>query len=157
MVINRFSSANLQPLSARLLKQFRFPSFAHGFVEVLVLSIVFLAAGYISLGHGVSEMSGLIAPVVTVMMLCMVASGVYRREITNSIMNIYVHSLYGFVLASFAFIVTVYVLAPEYLTGKFVFFFLFFAFFVVNTLRPLISGADFREGSDQRSRRAKKL
>jgi len=91
------------------------------------------------------------------MMLCMVASGVYRREITNSIMNIYVHSLYGFVLASFAFIVTVYVLAPEYLTGKFVFFFLFFAFFVVNTLRPLISGVDFREGSDQRSRRAKKL
>lgn len=152
MTADRLSSALAQPLIHRLLRQFRFPSFAHGFVEMLVLGCVFLAAGYISLGHGATEMAGLMAPVVIIMMLCMVASGVYRREITNSIMNVYVHSIYGFVLASLGFIITLYLVAPEYLTGKFVFFFLFFAFFVVNTLRPLISGTDFRDGEGNRAK-----
>lgn len=89
-------------------------------------------------------------PVVFIMMISMVLSGVYREEITNSIMNLYVHSAYGFVLASITFVTFVSWVAPEYATVKFTFFFLFFAFFVINTMRPLISGTDFMDGGGRR-------
>jgi len=111
---------------------------------------VFLAAGIISLGVGVIEMLGPMVPVVLVMMFCMVASGVYREEITTSILNLYVHSIYGFFLASFAFLVLIQFLPEHYSQAKFIFFFLFFAFFVMNTMRPILTGTDFMDGGGRR-------
>ena len=90
-------------------------------------------------------------PVVFMMMMAMVFSGVYRKDITNSIMNLYVHSAYGFVLASFIFLLMAHMLVPEYANFKFKFFFLFFSFFVLNTMRPLISGTDFMDGGGRRT------
>lgn len=134
----------------RLIRQFSFPTPIRGIVEAFMFASVFLAAGHISLGLAIKEMLVPLVPVVLVMMFCMVASGVYRRDITNSIMNIYVHSAYGFALATVAFLLTVSLILPAYAHGKFVFFFLFFAFFVVNTVRPLISGTDFMDGGGRR-------
>lgn len=112
---------------------------------------VFIAAGFISLGLGVTSMLEPMVPVILVIMLSNVASGVYRRDITNSIMNIYVHSAYGFLLASIGFLVTIALFFPTYADAKFIFFFLFFAFFVSNTIRPLISGTDFMDGGGRRT------
>lgn len=131
-------------------RQIRFPSLSRCLVEVLMLSAVFLATGHVSLGLGVSEMLAPMVPVVLVMMLCSVASGVYRREITNSIVNIYVHTAYGFALGTVGFLVTAARLAPDYTDGRFVFLFLFATFFVTNTVRPLISGTDFMDGGGRR-------
>lgn len=132
-------------------RQIRFPSFLRAVIESLLFCCVFLAAGYISLGHSVSAMLAPMVPVVFIMMISMVFSGVYREEITNSIMNLYVHSAYGFVLASISFVALISWVAPEYATGKFTFFFLFFSFFVTNTMRPLISGTDFMDGGGRRT------
>jgi hypothetical protein len=90
-------------------------------------------------------------PVVFIMMMSMVFSGVYRKEITNSIMNLYWHSAYGFLLATVVFGASAHWIVPDYANLKFKFFFLFFAFFVINTMRPLISGTDFMDGGGRRT------
>jgi len=133
------------------LRQVKFPSFMRAVTESLIFGSVFLAAGYISLGLDVSQMLFPMVPVVLCMMLSMVLSGVYRPEITNSIMNLYIHSAYGFVLSSILVVVSIHFLAPTYATLKFEFFFLFFSFFVMNTLRPIISGTDFMDGGGRRT------
>lgn len=132
-------------------RQIRFPTLVRGITESLLFSCVFLAAGYVSLGYPISVMLAPMVPVVLIMMLSMVLSGVYREEITNSIMNLYVHSAYGFTLASITCVTFVALVEPEYATLKFTFFFLFFAFFVMNTMRPLISGTDFMDGGGRRT------
>lgn len=133
-----------------LTRQIRFPTFFRALIESLLFCCVFIAAGYVSLGHSIGAMLEPMVPVVFIMMMSMVLSGVYREEITNSIVNLYVHSAYGFVLASVIFIVTAKWVVPEYANLKFEFFFLFFAFFVTNTMRPLISGTDFMDGGGRR-------
>lgn len=132
-------------------RQVKFPTFFRALTESLFFCGVFLAAGHISLGLDVKDMLVPMVPVVLVMMLSMVFSGVYRPEITNSIMNLYIHSAYGFVLGSIMFCITTQVFLPEYATLKFQFFFLFFSFFVTNTMRPIISGTDFMDGGGRRT------
>ena len=144
------SSSRRMFMSQRLLRQLRFPSFTRGATEALLFALVFLAAGYVSLGHGVGDMLEPMVPVVLLMMICMVCSGVYRRDISHSMANVYCHSIYGFILAAVALIVFVAWLAPAYASAKFIFFFLFFSFFVINTMRPLISGTDFMDGGGRR-------
>lgn len=117
----------------------------------MLFCAVFLASGFVSLGMPVLDMLAPMVPVVFLMMLCMVVSGVYRPEITNSIMNLYVHSLYGFALGSVTFIACVKFIAPEFATLKFEFFFLFSSFFVLNTMRPVLCGTDFMDGGGRRT------
>ncbi len=141
----------LQNTSRMVLRQVRFPSFFRAVTETLLFSGVFLAAGHVSLGAPLLEMLGPMVPIVFVMMLSMVISGVYRREINNSIMNLFIHSVYGYVFGSVMFVASVYVFAPQFATLKFQFFFLFFSFFIMNTMRPLISGTDFMDGGGRRT------
>jgi len=151
MNLRSISLMNATAVSHKLARQFSFPTPFRGLVEMLMFAGVFLAAGNISLGQSVNEMLGPMVPVVLLMMFCMVASGVYRDDITSSIMRLYAHSAYGFALATGVFLVTVSLVLPDYAHRKFIFFFLFFAFFVVNTVRPLISGTDFMDGGGRRT------
>jgi len=144
-------STVLHAVSDKLLKQISFPSPLRALIEIAMFAGVFVAAGYISLGLGVGDMLAPMVPVILVIMLSSVASGVYRHDITNSIMNIYVHSAYGFLLASIGFFITIGLFFPTFVDSKFIFFFLFFAFFVSNTVRPLISGTDFMDGGGRRT------
>lgn len=148
---NQIISSTLSLVSEKMLKQISFPSPLRALTEVAMFACVFFAAGYISLGFGFSEMLAPMVPVILVIMLANVVSGVYRRDITNSIMNIYVHSAYGFLLATLGFLVTIGLFFPAFAVSKFIFFFLFFAFFVCNTVRPLISGTDFMDGGGRRT------
>jgi len=141
----------LQTFQRTVLRQVRFPTFFRAVIEFLLFCCVFLAAGYVSLGHPIHTMLAPMVPVVFIMMMSMVLSGVYREEITNSIMNLYCHSAYGFLLATVIFVSSAHWIVPEYATLKFKFFFLFFAFFVTNTMRPLISGTDFMDGGGRRT------
>ena len=140
----------IQQFSRVLIRQVRFPTAIRALTESLLFCAVFLAAGNVSLGVPLVHILVPMVPVVFVMMLAMTLSGVYRPEITNSIMKLYVHSAYGFVLGAIMFIITMPLVAPEYATAKFEFFFLFFSFFVLNTLRPIISGTDFMDGGGRR-------
>lgn len=144
-------SAALQATSRIAIRQVKFPTLIRAITESLLFCGVFLAAGYISLGFGVYDMLGPMVPVVFIMMLSMVFSGVYRPEITNSIMNLYIHTAYGFLLGSVMFVFSVQFINPAYATLKFEFFFLFFSFFVINTMRPIISGTDFMDGGGRRT------
>lgn len=137
-------------LTRTAIRQFRFPRVMPGIFEALTLASVFIVAGIFSLGVPVKSMLGPMVPVVLMMMSCMVASGVYREEINHSIGNLYLHSFYGFVLAALGFRIVVLFLPPEYSSLKFYFFFLFFGFFVLNTIRPLLSGTDFMDGGGRR-------
>lgn len=148
---NQSSSTSMTSITDRLWKQISFPSFLRALTEMCMFAGVFIAAGIISLGVGIVEMLVPMVPVILVIMLSNVASGVYRRDITNSIMNIYVHSAYGFLLASVGFLITIGLFFPTYADSKFIFFFLFFSFFVCNTVRPLISGTDFMDGGGRRT------
>lgn len=149
--VSQFISFISQSVSDKLLKQISFPSPLRAVIEIAMFSGVFAAAGYISLGFGLGEMLAPMVPVTLVIMLASVASGVYRDDITNSIMNIYVHSAYSFLLASVGFFITIGLFFPTFVDSKFIFFFLFFAFFVSNTIRPLISGTDFMDGGGRRT------
>ena len=150
MDINSGAAGSTRYMARAVFRQVRFPSLSRCIVEALMFASVFFAAGYVSLGHGLTEMLAPMVPVVLTVMLCSVVSGVYRSEITNSIVNIYVHSAYGFALASVAFPLVALWLAPAYTDGHFVFLFLFATFFVTNTIRPLISGTDFMDGGGRR-------
>jgi len=148
---NQDVSTTLTAVSDKLLKQISFPSPLRALIEIAMFAGVFAAAGYISLGLGIGDMLAPMVPVILVIMLSNVASGVYRRDITNSIMNIYVHSAYGFLLATVGFLATIALFFPTFVDTKFIFFFLFFAFFVSNTVRPLVSGTDFMDGGGRRT------
>jgi len=148
---NQYFSNKLLAVSDKLLKQISFPTPLRAVIEIAMFAGVFAAAGYISLGLGFDAMLAPMIPVIFVIMLSNVASGVYRRDITNSIINIYVHSAYGFLLSSIGFFITIGLFFPALVDTKFIFFFLFFAFFVSNTVRPLISGTDFMDGGGRRT------
>jgi len=137
-------------ITRKIVRQFRFPPLLRGLVEMAALAGVFLLAGYISLGVPLVSMLAPMVPVILLMSFSMIASGVYREEITHSILNLYIHSLYGFALATVGFLLITRFLPDEYSSPKFIFFFLFFAFFVMNTIRPLISGTDFMDGGGRR-------
>jgi len=140
-----------QSLWVTVYRQVSFPSPLRAVAEASMFAGVFVAAAKISLGIPVSQMLWPLVTVICIMMVSSVLSGVYRRDITNSIMNIYVHSAYGFFIATVVFLVCVALFMPLYSDSKFVFFFLFFAFFVLNTIRPLISGTDFMDGGGRRT------
>ncbi len=149
--VNQYVSSAAGAIAEKLVKQISFPSPLRAITEICMFAGVFAAAGFISLGLGIGDMLAPMVPVILVIMLSNVASGVYRRDITNSIMNIYVHSAYGFLLASIGFLITLALFFPSHATTKFIFFFLFFSFFVSNTVRPLISGTDFMDGGGRRT------
>ena len=149
--VSGYLSSALQSIPEKLVKQISFPSLPRALTEIAMFAGVFVAAAFISLGVGIREMLAPMVPVILVFMLSNVVSGVYRRDITNSIMNIYVHSAYGFAIASVGFLATVALFFPSFASTKFIFFFLFFAFFVSNTIRPLISGTDFMDGGGRRT------
>ncbi|MBX2879841.1 MAG: hypothetical protein KTR32_07910 [Granulosicoccus sp.] len=119
-------------------------------VEAILFGGIFLVAGHVSLGLSVPAMLSPMVLFVFIMMLSMVCSGVYRSEITNSIMNLYIHSAYGFCIAAILCVSAAYFLEPQYANLKFEFFFLFSAFFVMNTMSPLLSGTDFMDGGARR-------
>ena len=144
-------SSTVQTTSRIAFRQVKFPSFMRGVTESLIFCSVFLASGYVSLGLGITAMLVPMVPIVLIMMLSMVFSGVYRPEVSNSIMHLYIRSAYGYVLGSVLFVITVHLLMPEYATLKFEFFFLFSSFFVMNTVRPIISGTDFMDGGGRRT------
>jgi len=149
--VNEFLSAVFSAVADKALKQISFPTALRAVIEIAMFAGVFMAAGFISLGLSFSAMLAPMVPVILITMLSSVASGVYRRDITNSIMNIYVHSAYGFLLASIGFLITIGLFFPAFVDKKFIFFFLFFTFFVSNTVRPLISGTDFMDGGGRRT------
>jgi len=64
--------------------------------------------------------------------------------------SLYMHSAYGFMLAAMLLLPTIVLFLPQLLDPRFIFFFLFFAFFVTGALRPLISGTDFMDGGGRR-------
>jgi len=146
-----FFNSSFQSIATIVIRQVKLPSLLRAVVESAIFSGIFLAAGYISLGVDIFDLLMMMIPVVLIMMLSMVASGVYRPEISHSIINIYLHSAYGFVIGSIAFVAYVHLFAPQFATLKFEFFFLFFSFFVINTVRPLISGTDFMDGGGRRT------
>ena len=111
---------------------------------------VFLAAAYVSLDFGIQKMLPGLVPLVVIMMLSMVLSGVYREELRNNIMNVYMRSLFGFGVALVATLVFLNIFMPQFVDKKFILFFVFFAFFVTGTVRPLISGTDFMDGGGRR-------
>ncbi len=115
-----------------------------------MFSGVFIAASKVSLQMPYSEMFAPLVVIVSLMLLTMIASGVFRPEITNCIINLYVHSAYGFMLAAVLLLPTILLFLPQLLDPRFIFFFLFFAFFVTGALRPVISGTDFMDGGGRR-------
>lgn len=148
---NRFVASTLNLLIETQIKQFSFPTPFRALIETCMFVGIFFAAGYISLGLSIQQMLVPMVPVTLVFMLASVSSGVYRRDITHSVLNIYIHSAYGFLLSVIGFLLLVVLFLPTFNNQKFIFFFLFFAFFVTNTIRPLISGTDFMDGGGRRT------
>ena len=152
MSLRTLALAAPQSLPSLLLRQFSVPTPMRGLVEAVVVAAVYLAAGTVALDVPFETLLGPLVPVVLAMMLSSVASGVYRPEIRDRIGNVLLHSTYGFALGAGAIVMTLAVVAPELLTLRFVFFFLFFGFFVINTVRPLLCGIDLDERSGRRRR-----
>lgn len=137
-------------LPKRLFRKVSFPNVAQAVVECLMFGCVFLAAAYVSLDFGIQQMLPGLVPLVVIMMASMVISGVYRAELTSNIMKVYFHSLYGFGIALLLILLFLNIFMPQFVDTKFIVFFVFFAFFVTGTVRPLISGTDFMDGGGRR-------
>lgn len=134
-----------------LTKQFALPTWPRAIAEVFMFLGVFVAASKISLQMAYADMFFPAIVIVSLMMVTMIASGVYRADITNCIINLYTHSAYGFMIAAMLLLPTIMLVLPHLLDPRFIFFFLFFAFFVTGALRPLISGTDFMDGGGRRT------
>ena len=131
-------------------QQFSLPGLTRGVVEALLFAAIFATAASFSLGLAVIDYAGTMAIVVFVMLACMVASGVYRDDISEDIAKVYLHSGYGYLLAMACFLMLMPVLPEVYSRPKFVFFFLFLSFFAISTLRPVICGTSFINGGGRR-------
>jgi len=146
-----YSSA--APRFARcLIRQFRLPTFTRFLFEAFVIGGLFIASVWMCGEVTVSVAMVPMVVVTLVMMMAMIASGIYRREIWASVGNLYVHSAYGFVIAGSAALFTLSRLAPELLEGNFAFLFLLLTFFALNTVRPLVSGGELTTGVGRRAR-----
>ena len=137
-------------LLSTVLRQFSLPNLSRGLAEVAMFAGVFIAASKISLAMPYDQMFVPMVTIVSLMMVTMFASGVFRKDITDCIVNLYLHSAYGFALAAVLLLPTIVFFLPQLLDPRFIFFFLFFAFFVTGALRPLISGTDFMDGGGRR-------
>jgi len=78
-----------QSIWVTLYRQISFPTPLRALAEAAMFAGVFVAASKISLNVSMADMIWPMVTVVAIMMLSMVVSGVYRTDITNSIMNIY--------------------------------------------------------------------
>lgn len=143
-------SNTAQQVVNTVLRQFALPSWSRAIAEVLMFGGVFVAASKVSLQLPYHEMPGPLFVIVSLMMLTMIASGVFREDITNCITNLYVHSAYGFFMAAVLLVPTIVFFWPQLLDPKFIFFYMFFAFFVTGAIRPVISGTDFMDGGGRR-------
>ena len=132
-------------------KQFALPTWPRGIAEAGIFAGVFVAACKVSLQMAYVDMIFPMFVIVSLMMVTMIASGVYRTDITNCIINLYTHSAYGFMIAALLLLPTIILYLPQLLDPRFIFFFLFFGFFVTGALRPLISGTDFMDGGGRRT------
>ena len=119
-------------------------------IEALMFSILFIVTGVISLSVPLQDMVGPMIAVVCMMIACMIVSGVYHQDTANSILTVYKRSIVGFGLSVVGLFGLLSILPDVFSTGRFVFFFLFFQFFVINTVRPLLYGTDFIDGGGRR-------
>ena len=119
-------------------------------IEALLFSTLFIVTGVISLSVSLQDMVGPMIAVVCMMIACMIVSGVYHQDTADSILTVYKRSIVGFGLSVVGLFGLLTILPDVFSTGRFVFFFLFFQFFVINTVRPLLYGTDFVGGGGRR-------
>lgn len=135
----------------KMKRQVTFPTFSTGILEVVIFSSVFLVTGSIGLDSGISSM---ILPMIVfsaVMMTSMVLTGVYRSDISRSIVRLYQRTAVGYVIAALGLVVLALLTTSEYFDLRFSGFVLLFSFFVVSTIRPVIVDSISTDDDDRRA------
>ncbi len=135
----------------KIKRQVTFPSFSTGLLEVIIFGSVFLVTGSIGLDSGISAM---ILPMIVfsaVMLTSMVLTGVYRSDISRSIVSLYQRTAVGYVIAALGLVVLALLTTSEYFDLRFSGFVLLFSFFVVSTIRPVIVESISTDECDRRA------
>lgn len=135
----------------KMKRQVTFPSFSTGILEVIIFSSVFLVTGSIGLDSGLSSM---ILPMIIfsgVMMTSMVLTGVYRSDISRSIVQLYQRTAVGYIIAGAGMVLLAVLTTSEYFDLRFSGFVLLFSFFVVSTIRPVIVDSISTAEGDRRA------
>lgn len=120
------------------------PRFSRGVVDCLVIATVFLVAGHVSLGYSLDTMIKPLPPFVAILFSCMLVSGAYCEKVRGDYLKLLLRTLLAFLLAAVPIMILVGHVLPGPNQLRFAFFFLFLAFFVMNTLQPLIVASDKR-------------
>ncbi|MDO6462275.1 hypothetical protein Q4485_16315 [Granulosicoccaceae sp. 1_MG-2023] len=132
-------------------RQIAMPSVSTGVLEVSIFCIAFLATGVIGLHRTVPS---LILPMVlfaAVMMISMIVTGVYRDDISHSIVRLYKRTALGYGIGAAGMLIFVLVSTSELFTLHFVGFVLMFSFFMVSTVRPVIVDSISTSALDRRA------
>ncbi len=135
----------------KIKRQVTLPSIAIGLLEVFIFCGVFLVTGIIGLN---SAFLSLILPMfvfAAVMMGSMVLTGVYRSDISRSIIHLHQRTAIGYAIAAIGLLILAALSSSDYFDMKFLAIVLLFSFFVVSTIRPVIvEGRVFKQEGDRR-------
>ncbi len=135
----------------KIRQQITLPSPAMAIMEVVLFCSVFLATGAFGLNATLVSMIFPMTTFVIIIMFGMIVSGVYRADISRSIVQLYQRTVIGYLIAGVALFFLATLSVSQYYDAKFLGFVLIFSFCVVSTIRPLIVDGVSLSAEDRRA------
>lgn len=122
-----------------------------GIMEALLFCGAFVAGGLLLQG---GEFAAMLLPMlafVAIMMLSMVACGVYKPEVKRSALRLFRHNLMGFGVAVGGLVLLQMIVPQLDMSLDFFLFVVLMSFFAVGTIRPVISNINGSSEADRRT------
>lgn len=122
----------------RFKHQIALPSISTAVLEVGIFCAAYLTTGVIGLDRTIGSLLLPMFLFAAVMMGSMIITGVYREDISRSIVRLHKRTAIGYGIAALGMSLLTLASASELFTVHFLGFVLLFSFFIVGTIRPVI-------------------
>jgi hypothetical protein len=132
-------------------KRASLPTAAIGSMEALLFCGAFVAGGLLLKGGEIASMILPMLAFAAIMMLSMVFSGVYKPEVKGSALRLFRHNLMGFGVAVGGLSLLQMVVPGLEMSLEFLLFTVLASFFVVGTIRPVLSNMHGSSADDRRT------
>ncbi len=107
-------------------------------IETLLLMILFITLGVLCLGQTMAQLGIASLQHVSLLVALLTLFGSYRNANTSNAARLFISYLLSFLMAGFVFLLSIESLIQPAIDYRFDVFFLVMAFFMLNSVRPLI-------------------
>lgn len=135
----------------RFKRQIALPTVSTAVLEVGIFCAAFLTTGSIGLNRTVGSMLLPMMLFACIMMISMIVTGVYREDISRSIIRLHKRTAIGYSIAALGMLFMTLWSASDLFSVHFLGFVLLFSFFIVGTVRPVIVDTVSTSALDRRA------